>query len=131
MARKRGMPRKATGGKAPRKQLSIPQLREWEDNNPLLQDNDTEEKEIQTFPSTSDVQVQNCAEMKTSQSQTDYATPIIKIEKNLEKANEIIEYLKDENVLLRQKLGRAAKLERGLINSKTSLCTKDCCKDSL
>ena len=130
MARKRNMPRKATGGKAPRKQLSIPQLREWESQNELLNEPEMRDQENQIFPSTSDVQIQNCAETTTTSAQTDYDKPVIKLLKDLEKADEIINYQKNELILLRQELGRAKKLERSLVDEKTSLCTKECCKDS-
>ena len=120
--------RKATGDKAPRKMLTIPQLREWEDRN-LPDDVETESKEVQTFPSTSDHQVQCGGETINSATQTE-GDSIIKVQKDLETASRIIDYIKDEKTLLYQRLGASEKLNKALLNERTSVCTKDCCKNS-
>ena len=137
MARIRGVARKSTGGRAPRKTLSHPMLREWQRRNPPPppgyeeEMEEVEEKEVQTFPSTSDVQVQNTVETKTVGAQTDYDIPIIKVQKDLYATSARCDYLEDELVVLRQKLHRAERLQKELMKEKTSICTKECCKNSL
>ena len=129
--RKRVKARRSTGGKAPRKTLTIMQLREWEKKRDESEEEETESKETQTFPSTSDTQVQCGAETNTSATQTSHAKSIIKLEKDLKTVGETLEYVQGEMTLLWQRTHRAERMNKILLNEKTSICNKDCCKNSL
>lgn len=135
-SRKRPNIPRCTGGKAPRKMISIIQRQEWERNEELKRQKRAEaelrernSKEIQTFPSTSDSQIQCSKETSSRQAQTDYSESIIKVQKNLDTCRGIIKYQDDQLVIMQQKLHDAERLYKGLLDQHSSLCTKDCCKD--
>ena len=134
MSRQLKRARKSTGGKAPRKMISHPKLAQWErENHPEWFEDTENDKECQIFPSTSDVQIQNSAEQTTSSTQTpfDLKESMVAAQRRLAKQREIIDYLDDDLVVARQRLHDAEKLYKALLSEKTSICTKDCCKDSL
>ena len=131
MPRKRSQElRKSTGGKAPRKQISHPKLREWEQrHHPEFFG--MAHGETQTFPSTSDQQVQVEKEKSTEGTQTNRAESCTQLQHKLEKVRESLKYVEDEKTLLWQRLHDSERLNKALINERTSLCTKDCCKDNV
>ena len=128
--RKRKPGQRSTGGKAPRKMLSIPQRREWERQH--YQQREVPGTETQTFPSTSDQQVQCGNDTKSEKTQTrfgDYGNSLMKLQSDLESARKSNQYIEDEKTILWQRLHDAERLNKALINERTSLCLKDCCKD--
>ena len=123
--------RRSTGGKAPRKMLSHPLLAQWyrgnypEGDHP---DSGDDEKETQTYLSTSDNQVQVSPEINSVKCQTDQKSTV-KLQKELATCREIIKNIEDEKTILWQRYHDATRLNKALVNERTSLCTKDCCKD--
>ena len=128
MARTRGMPRRSTGGKAPRKQLSHAALMQFERRHPLLRNNFVSDKEVQTYASTSDVQIQMSAETNTVGTQTDQENQDDEVRREHNVANDIVAYLEDELRIMRRRLHRAEAMLKKLEEKPTSTCTKDCCK---
>ena len=132
--------RKCTGGKAPRKMLWTRAGHRYDpmDGQGSARVNEEDfdlvaaaDFGVQTYASTSDNQVQCAPELKNQETQTNEKVSIRKLERDLKAVHQTNEYLKDENVLLRQEIGRKEKLVRELIGQKTSLCLKDCCKNGL
>ena len=131
MARIRGVVRRSTGGKAPRKQLSHAALMQFERRHPLLRDNFVSDKEVQTFPSNSDVQIQMSAETNTVGTQTDQENQDVELQREHNVARDIVAYLEDELRVLRRKLERAEAKQKKLEGKPTSTCSKDCCRKNL
>lgn len=128
MARTRGGARKATGGAAPRKTLSHPALLQFNRRHPLLRDQYVSDREVQTFPSTSDSQIQNVAETNNVSTQTDPEKLTIKIKRECNVANDMVTYLEDELRILRRKLQTAEAMQKKLESKPTSTCSNECCK---
>ena len=134
--RKRTQARKSTGGKAPRKQMCHPKLSGWRNRQNESSDEDidrnaTGDVDTQTYASTSDNQLQCNPEMTSTKTQTVNPRSIIRIQKKLDRQEETIHYQKGEIDTLRERLERATNLNGVLANERTSICNKDCCKDSL
>ena len=131
--------RKSTGGKAPRKMICekgpgfdprcAPSTRKRSKRNEYF-DVEAEDKETQTYPSTSDSQTQAGSLSVDRMTQTEEAVSVIRLQKDIESMERRLEYMDGERTQLYHRIGRQENLERELLNQKTSLCTKDCCKDS-
>ena len=88
-------------------------------------------KTFQTFPSTSDVQIQITANTNTVGTQTDQENPEPKVQQEHNVANEIINYLKKELVDMQHKLQRVETMQKKLEEKPNSTCSKDCYKKKL
>ena len=121
--------RKSTGGKAPRKSLA-PSAGRFNYRDVEMVEREADDKGIQTYKSTSDVQIQASKDMNDKQTQTVEAVSCIRLQKDIEAQRRQIEYMSESRTLLYHRLARQAILERELVGEKTSLCTKPCCRDT-
>ena len=128
MARIRGVARKSTGGKAPRKSLSHPALMRFNRQHPQLRQDYVADKENQTHQSTSDVQIQIGADTKTIGTQTDQQNPAIEVKREFNAPNDIVEYLQDELATMRRRLHQAESMQKELETKPTTTCSNVCCK---
>ena len=120
--------RKSTGGKAPRKSLAPSAYRFSYQKAPMVE-KEAEDMETQTYPSTSDAQVQASKDSADKQTQTIEAVSVIRLQKDIEAQRRQIEYMSESRTILYHRLARQAILERELVGEKTSLCNKPCCRD--
>ena len=137
--RKRAKAVKSTGGKAPRKMLGpkaarfdyrcAPSIRDLRKEDRKI-NKEAESREVQTYQSTSDVQTQYGNELKDKKTQTENSVSVTELQNIMEKQSRTIQSLEDELTRVYHRVSRVEDINRTLMIERTSLCNKNCCKDS-